>query len=195
MSRKKNRNRNRQPSTGPKASNEISVAAVPKVKVNSDPANEIEQLSAAAAANVTESDLKTLDDKPPASPDTSVKDLITKGNEALSLLEVQRERAKKEEETAKAKQAELEEARNNLESDREKAQQQLAKAEEKAAVVEKAKKAVEQREKALLEREETLLKHELDADAGFAQRNRQALESLDREAQTLREEFSNHMRG
>lgn len=157
-----------------------------------EPAQEIEKLSAAAAANVTESDLKALDDKPPASPDTSVKDLITKGNEALSLLEVQRERAKKEEEIAKAKQAELDETRNNLESDREMAQLQLAEAEEKNAEIEKAKKAVEQREKALLEREETLLKRELDADAGFAQRNRQALESLDREAHSLREEFSNH---
>ena len=174
--RKKNKNRNRQQANPTRAETTPSgPTGNHGGSKKEEPAQEIEKLSEAAAANVTESDLKALDDKPPPSPDVSVKDLITKGKEALSLLEVQRERAKKEEETAKAKQAELEEVRNNLESDREMAQLQLAEAEEKAAEVDAAKKDVDEREKELLAREETLLKRELDADAGFAQRNRQAL--------------------
>jgi hypothetical protein len=148
-------------------------------------AQEIERLSVAAMANVTESDLKALDENPQPAPDSSLEDLITKASEALALLEVQRDRAKKEEETAKAKSTELEESHHNLESDREMAQLKHAEAEE-------SKKAVKAKEKALLEREENLLKRELDADAGFEQRNRQALERLDKEAQSFREEFSNH---
>ncbi len=157
-----------------------------------NPAREIEALRAAAAAHATESDLEALKSKPPVSPGTSLEDLIAKGHEALLLLEVQQKRSKKEEETAKTKQAKFEEAHNRLESKQETAQQQLAEARAEADKVEKAKWAIEVQEKDVLEREESLSKRELDADAGFMQRNRQALESLDKEAQALRDMVSSH---
>ena len=161
-----------------------------KNRPQANPARDIEELGKAAATHATESDRDTLKGTPPASPGTSPEDLIAKGHEALLLLEVQQKRSKKEEETAKAKQARLDEARDRLESEQEMAQQQLAEAREEADKVEKNRWALEAKERELLEREETLIKRELDADAGFAQRNRQALKSLDGEAQKLREKRS-----
>ena len=162
----------------------------PGKEVASPVAAEIQKLHDSAVADATEVDLQELEKRPPPAADASIEKLTEMANEALSLLEIQRDRAKQVEEDARIRQQELAGANEKLHAERESVQKQQAEVEERTKAVKAAERAVEKAERGLVQREEALLKRELDADAGFLQRNRQALEELDKEAEKIREVFS-----
>src|SRR5207247_1261564 len=108
--RKKNRQQWRpQPPTPP-------AATAPSSPPGEAPtsAAQVEELSNAAAAQVTGEDLQAIDALLPPAPDVTLKVLIAKGQEALALLEVQRRRAQREEEEATAEKERAAEERSRL---------------------------------------------------------------------------------
>lgn len=187
----KNKRKNQQDQQSKSSSVTNHESKSPKAKTPT-PVDEIDQLSVAAAEHMTEADLQAMESEPDPAPDASVEDLITKGKETLGLLIVQHERARREEEQAKEKSEALDEARVALEAEREIIQKNAAEINEKTAALTERQQQLEEFEQELLKRQEELVLRELDADSGFAQRNKKALESLEQEAAWLREEFSNH---
>ncbi len=189
--RKKNRKKNRgnpTPSQNgghstPPKSNPGKVTASPEVA-------ELQKLNDAAFAEATEGDLQELEKRPKPAPDASPAKLVELGQETLSLLEIQRDRAAQAEEKAKALHQELATEREELENERTGAQKEREEVEERTRSLEATRKAVEKTERDLVVREEALVKRELDADAGFIQRNRESLQELDKEAERIREEFT-----
>jgi hypothetical protein len=155
------------------------------LKLEATPSSEIEKLTAAAAAEMIEADLQAVEGLLPPAPNTSLEDLIAKANDAYNLLEAQRQRARREEEQAKKEHEALKVDRSKIDAEHDSIHKLRIEVDEKT-------KKLQTTEKELLKREEDLVKREIDADAGFMQRNKKALEAIEEEAMSIRENFSNH---
>lgn len=146
----------------------------------------------AAMKHATEADLLAMDAPPQSPPNTSSEELVRRAEELLALLEAQRHRL----ESAEADAAQQIAAAN----------EQKTKYSQELSALEKLQTELTTRNEELLEREKKLkedekdqnhrykelLQRELDADAGFLQRERKALEKIETEAKTLQEQLSFH---
>ena len=193
MARRKKKKKNQgSPKAAPDGNAKNDAKAKPGKSKAPEVAAGIQKLHDAAVVDAIDDDLHELEKRPKPAPDASPEELVEKGNEALSLLEIQRDRATEAEDLASNLERELAEARKELEAEqarvREHEDDLKARAEEMAT----AQGALEEAKRSMAEREETLLKRELDADAGFLDRNRDALAELEKAADEMREEFSTH---
>lgn len=162
---------------------------------NSAFVSETKRLTSAANEKITDADLKASEAVPPAVTGTTavdLKELIAQGNQALALLNAQRQRLQHEEEQAQKKLANLGEKELAIRSQLEEVKRDASKLEEKNRNLKDEEKRLSTLEQELLEREELLLQRETDADAGFIQRNREALKRLADEADHLRKEIADH---
>lgn len=156
------------------------------VKPNpTSPAAKVEELISKAESTATEADIDALAAEPEEKEALSLDEILTKGNQALSLLDVQRKRYDTAEEKLQA--------RENVIAEQETAVKAL-----KELVAEREKELqpridqLTSRENDLLQREAGIIKREADADAGFLQRNKEALESLDAEMKELTKDLAKH---
>ena len=145
-----------------------------------------------AMAHATEADLRAMEATPPPPPNTSGEELVRRAAEMVALLNAQQQRHE---------QAEAEVARRAAANDKTEAKVEEDRAELKALQEELAardggiserEKKLEADEAELLRRHEEIIQRELDADAGFSQRNREALMQLEAEGEALRAQFSRH---
>lgn len=158
----------------------------------SDEMTEINSLSATASAEMTEADLKAIETLPPPAPDITVVNLIAKGHEAVELLNIQKKRLQEMEEQLREKTATVEIERAELQSERDLLEQLKTDLNTQRTELDTRQESLLSQEQEQLKREEKLIKREIDADAGFSQRNRESLERLEQEAKSLRDELSKH---
>ena len=150
------------------------------------------EVEASAMSEATDVDLEAVVDAPPPEPDTSARELIKRAVEVLALLEAQRKRASAAEDAARRKEAALDERTRAVEDEKKALSALEAELGEKDAELTKREDKIEVSEADLLQRSEDIVRRELDADAGFSQRNRDALAKLEAEGEELREQFSLH---
>lgn len=146
----------------------------------------------AAVAHATESDLKAMEAAPPPPPNTSSEELVRRAAELVALLEAQRQRLGSAEAGAARRAAAVDAMESTLKQGRSELE---ALKEELAARdhgVSERETKLEADEAALLRRHEEIVQRELDADAGFSRRNREALAQLEAEGEALRAQFSRH---
>jgi hypothetical protein len=165
--------------------------ATPVTAINS-PEQSLAKLEEAAKTRATEADLEEMDAHPSLPPSTSSQELIDRAASVLALLEAQQKRLESDKVDAARRAAANDEqasklARNSAELDARK-EELIA----RDTAISKREKMLEAEEASLLKRNEELLKRELDADAGFNLRNREALKKLEAEGETLRTQFSRH---
>lgn len=185
MARKRS-SRKKQQATGTKNSaTKKTPKAAPNRKAKPNPAEEVERLSAEAASGANEQDIQALDDVPAPPEDASIDEQIKKCIEAETLFRSQERRAEQAEKEYTEKANALKEDQENLRADQEEAENKSEEYDAKLA-------DLAEREKELLAREESILKREIDADAEFAQRNRESLAALEKEANDLRDELTSH---
>ncbi|HPQ71347.1 MAG TPA: AAA family ATPase [bacterium] len=191
MSRK-NKQSKQKPNKQAKQPQPGAAAKTPTATTTSTISKQIEELSSAASANMTEADLKAIETISAPDQNLKIDDLIRKGNEALALLDVQRLRLQQEEEKAKEASKECEKKKAELDTARDDLKAQTTELQKERSTFENTKKTHKRLEDELLAREEAIVQRENDADAGFARRNRKSLEELEKEAEQLRSEFSAH---
>jgi hypothetical protein len=142
--------------------------------------NRINQLSEEALKDATEEEMNNVVSNPvPESVD--LQSVWRTADQARQLFNAQKERALRREQVAEEKERAAEQRTHKV-SQREDA----VRAEEQKLSADK--KAFEERNQTLLAREEAITKRELDAEAGFIELRRKSLESLNAEAQALRDE-------
>lgn len=166
--------------------------AGPQPGHEASPSEKIERLTAAASAGATKADHLAVQAQPDQGQGLTLDELIKKGREALSLLEAQRKRLEHEEGAVQQQTAKLKSERDDVAAERENLNRRAEELSGQAAALSKKEAGVRSLEQDLLKRQEDVARRELDADSGFAQRNREALDSLEKEALVLREELYGH---
>jgi hypothetical protein len=179
------RNRNRPRTTGV-----TSQAAKAEVKEEKSLGQELDEIETSAIAEATDGDFEVVSHAPPPEPGISVEEMIKRAHEARVLLEEQTKRAAIIEERAGKKEAALNDREHNLEDQKAALLTLEGELKEKDAKLRERETKVEDIETDLLKRLEDIIKRELDADAGFSQRNREALAKLEAEGATLREQYT-----
>ena len=182
MSRRKNRAR--QNTKRPK---QTATSNVTSSTDEEQPEQLLAKVEAAAMSEATEADLESVASTPSAEPGASAVDLAKRASKALTLLEVQRKRAATVEEEFRKKDSALVERLRAVDQEKKTLEARKVELEEKDA-------KLTERDGKLLRRQEDIVRRELDADAGFSQRNREALSKLEIEGEELREQFSRHRR-
>ena len=162
-------------------------AATPKATSEA----EVTRLEKAAIEHATEADLKAVEASP-ATAGMSLEAMIKRAAEAHVLLETQRRRTEEAQRAAETKKSKLEEAEKALADERDMLQLETTDLAERGAQLDEREKSVAKAAEDQVKREGLLVQRELDADAGFAQRNREALAGLEQEADEHRELFSSH---
>lgn len=153
-------------------------ASVVVARATEDPKEMLSAMEETVMAHATEADLQAVETAQPPPPDTSSDELIRRASKLIKLLREQRTRLDNLESTLIQKQSELEFQRKELDSSRE--------------FVANGEKKLKADETALLGRQADILRRELDADAGFSRRNREALAQLEAEGEALRAQSSGH---
>ncbi len=181
--RNKNKKRNNKPAPKPAT----TPTAAPET-----PTDELAKIEEAAVTHATEADIEAMEAAPAPSADATSEDLIKRASELVALLESQRRRLEGAEADIARRTAEVGEHEGKLKqerSDLDALQEELTARDE--GVSEREKK-LEAEEADLLRRREEIVQRELDADAGFSRRNRDALAQLEAEGEALRTQFSLH---
>ena len=190
MSKKKNRNKsNHNPIPAVKTAQNNPLAQQEEIAKNIDPIHQKavddateEEIAVVVAENVdivsVEIDKVTLD--------TQVK----KAQEAVKLLDLQKKRAGEAEKKAVEREKTTQTEKEGLVVLRQELSVEKQKLTDEKELFAMQELAIKEKEKDLLKREEQIVKREIDADAGFSERNRLALSSLEVEAKKLREEIS-----
>lgn len=145
-------------------------------------------------SEATEADLEAAASAPPAEPGTSATDLVERASKTLILLEAQQKRAKTAEEESRKKESSLEERLCAFDQEKKTLEACKVELEKKDAELTEREGRLKESEGELLRQREDIARRELDADAGFSQRNREALSKLETEGEELREQFSRHRR-
>ena len=190
MSRK-NKKRARQNAKPP------AQTATPKVTSpagEEQPEQSLADVEAAAMSEATEADLEAVGDAPPAEPGASAADLVKRAVKALALLKAQQRRTAAAEEELRKKESALEERLREVDQEKKTLDALEAELAKKDDDLVGREARLKEREVELLGRQEDIVRRELDADAGFSQRNRDALSKLEAEGGELREQFSRHRR-
>lgn len=136
------------------------------------------RLENAALQHASEADLQAMRSEPPPPTDTSIDDLLKRAADTVALLDVQRKRLDEVEADLGRRVASVHEREETLV----KREGQFTERETK----------LKADERDLNRRHEEVAQRELDADAGFIRRNREALARLDAEGEAAREEAARH---
>lgn len=169
----------------------VTPAPAPKPATET-PEEVLAKVEETAVASATEADLEAMEAAPPPPPSASGEDLVRRAAELLALLESQRQRLEEREAEVTRRAAAIDEAASKVEQERlELKALQEALAEQHVAVSARQKK-LDVDEADLLGRHEEIARRELDADAGFSRRNREALAQLEAEGEALRVQLARH---
>lgn len=182
---RRNKNKKRNNRAAPKP-------APPATATSNTPADELAKIEEAATTHATEADIEAMKAAPAPSADATSEDLIKQASGLIALLESQRRRLEDAEADVDSRTAEVGVQEGKLEQERselEALHEELAARDE--GVSEREKK-LEVDEADLLRRHGEIVQRELDADAGFSRRNRDALAQLETEGEALRTQFSRH---
>lgn len=187
----KRKNRGRQNTKRPK---QTAAPNVPSPTSEDQLEQRLAKVEASARSEATEADLAAVASAPPPEPGASATDLIKRAGETLTLLEAQRKRAATAEEEFRKKDSALVERLRAVDQEKKTLEARKAELEEKDAELTEREAGLKESEGELLRRQEDIVRRELDADAGFSQRNRESLLKLEAEGEELREQFSRHRR-
>lgn len=186
MAKKKGKNKNGFRSGTGNPGHQINPGGSSGQKSDSNPANKIEELAAKAEEMATVEDIDALaEGVPSVNAELPLDEILAKGNDALRLLDVQRKRY----EDAEEKLIAWEEALLGKEKNLANLQEQIN---ERERELQPKLDYLTTHESELLQREAKLIKREADADAGFLQRNKEALESLEFELKDLTKDLAKH---
>lgn len=185
MSRRNNKNK--KPNTPPAA--KPTPAPTP---TTASPEQVLAKVEEAAVAHATESDLQAMEAAPPPPPDISSEELVQRAAELVALLEAQRQRLGSAEADVARRAAAVDEQESALKQERSELEALQGELAARDGGVSEREKKLEADEAALLRRHEEIVQRELDADAGFSRRNREALAQLEAEGEALRAQFSRH---
>lgn len=122
----------------------------------------------------------------------SLKQAVAERDEALRSLWAQQELVERVEQQMARESAALKEKQEALATDRSALRRQLTELKERTREQDARQKDLQDFEQSLLGREEVIIQREMEADAGFAARNREVLRSLESEAEELRAELARH---
>ena len=125
-------------------------------------------------------------------PEASTEEMIKRAADALALLDEQRKRLSAAEENLQSRESAVNQRQQALDLERETLDACKADLDAREAALSQRECRIGEREAEFLEREEQVVRRELDADAGFRQRNREALARLEAEGEELRMRFSHH---
>lgn len=156
------------------------------------PAQTLAKLEDAAMVHATESDLQTMEPTPPQQPNASHEELVRRASELLALLEAQRKRLEQDRADIDRREAAAEEQKGKLKQERSELETQRTELTTRDKEVSEQEKKLEANESDLLKRLEVIVQREMDADASFSRRNREALAQLEAEGEVLRTQFSRH---
>lgn len=154
------------------------------------PEQVLAKVEEAAMAHATESDLQAMEAAPP--PNTSSEELVRRAAELVALLEAQRQRLGSAEADVARRAAAVDEQESALKQERSELEALQGDLAARDGGVSERQKKLEADEAVLLRRHEEIVQRELDADAGFSRRNREALAQLEAEGEALRAQFSRH---
>lgn len=187
MAKKNRKNKNGSRRGNGNSGNQIKAnpGGVAKPTPKSNPADKVEELVSKAESTATFEDVDALAEAPSEKLGLSIDETLLKGNEALQLLDIQRKRY----EALEGKMKKQEEVLLTKENEFKLRQEQIG---EKESELQPKLDHLTNQENELLKREEEIIKREADADAGFLQRNKEALESLDSELKEITKELSKH---
>jgi hypothetical protein len=156
------------------------------------PEKVLAKVEAAAVEHATEADLQAMEAAALPPPNTSSEELVRRAAELVALLGAQRQRLASAEAVAAGREAAVDAKERALEQERSELKFQRGElAARDNGVSERAKK-LEADEAALLRRHEEIVRREMDADADFSRRKREALAQLEAEGEALRAQFSRH---
>ena len=174
------RKKNRKPNNKPAVKRAAPTSIPPE-----SPSDKLARIEQAAMSHATDEDIEamTAAAAPAPSNDITSVDIIERASKMLALVESQRQRIEKREAELDDREKKLEQESARLEAQRKK----LADREKECSEREEKIKATEAD---LLRREEEITQRELDADAGFIRRNREALNPLVAEGKALRTQYS-----
>lgn len=181
------RNKNKKQNTRPVA----KPMAAPTPATES-PEQLLAKVEDAAFVHATEADLQAMEAAPPPPPNTSGEELVRRAAELVTLLEAQRKRLEQAEAEVDRRTDEVHEQKRKLKQDRSELDALQVELEARDEGVSEREKKLETDETDLLRRHEEIVQRELDADAGFSRRNREALAQLVAEGEVLRTQFSRH---
>ena len=181
--KKKRRSRN-----GPKEKPAPPPAASPEP----EPLDEtLDRIDNAAMADATDADMEAMDSAQVPS-DASAKALVKRAAETLALLEAQRNRALAAEEKVQKMEAELAKQLDDSKIQRQMLGDREAELTQRTTDLTAREEKQKESEADLLKRQEAIVRRELDADAGFMQRDRDALRNLEAAGEAFREQFWSH---
>ena len=184
MARKKKKTRQRKTTR-----NNGPVTRPPSVPKGPSVSEELKEVEEAAEVGATEEDHAHAETLVTSEPDITAEEIVKRAQKALALLESQQKRA---EVSVKKKEEELESSLLKLEVDREELELQQADIQSKLNEIDERESALSDIQNKLNEQQESLILRELDADKGFASRNREALAQLEVQAEEIRVQFSSH---
>ena len=154
------------------------------------PNQALHRIEGRARQEATEADLDAAKAAPV--PEESTESIVKRAAEALALLDEQRKRVAAAEENLRSKESSVNQRMDALDADRSALDVRQADFDARIAEMTQRERHIGEREAQLLTREEQIVHRELDADAGFIQRNREALARLEAEGEELRTRISRH---
>jgi len=178
---KKNKNHNNKAAVKPAQ----AAGAAPKPL-----ATVLSEVEIAAHEQATKADFEELEVAPAPPQGETSEVLIKRASEALALLETQRKRLVEAEALAERRAQEAEELVSKLEEDRDELKLQVDGLTQRDQELSERDAKLQEDEHDLLKRHEDIARRELDADAGFIRRSRDALVQLEVEGEELRTQLS-----
>ena len=167
-----------------------STATTANLNLSSDQL--LQQIEDKAKHGATEADLEAAKAVPIQVPEASTEEMIKRAADALALLDAQRKRFAAAEENLQSRESAVNQRQQALGLERETLDTCKAELDAREADLAQRECRIGEREAEFLERVEQIVRRELDADAGFRQRNREALARLEAEGEELRMRFSHH---
>jgi hypothetical protein len=156
------------------------------------PEKVLAKVEEAALAQATQADLDVMEAAAPPPPNASGEDLARSAWKLLALLESQRHGLESREAEVTRLASDVDERATKIEHYRsELKERQQALVEQQVTVMARQKK-LDADEADLLGRHEGVVRRELDADAGFSRRSREALAQLEAEGEALRVQLARH---
>ena len=160
--------------------------AAPAANSNVTPNQALHRIEIEARREATEADLEAAKATPIPGPEASPESTIKRAAEALALLDAQRKRVAACAEKLQSKEASIDQRLQALDEDRKAIDTRQTEFDARDVAFTQRERQVGESEADLLTREEQLVHRELDADAGFLRRNKEALARLEAEGEEIR---------
>ena len=167
-------------------------STAPAANSNVTPNQALNRIEIEARREATEADLEAAKAAPIPGPEASPENMIKRAAEAMALLDDQRNQVAACKENLQSKESSVNQRLQALDEDRKAIDARQAELDARDAALTRRERRIGESEAQLLSREEQVVRRELDADAGFRQRNREALARLEAEGEELRTRFSRH---